>query len=114
MKIANVETLHCDAGWRNFSFCKITTDDGIVGYSEFQEGFGSPGVSAVIENLSAVIAGKDPRAHEKLYWEMYAVTRPTAGGIAAQGIGAIENALLDVKARALGVPVYELPGGAIQ
>ena len=31
-----------------------------------------------------------------------------------QAIGAIENALLDVKARALGVPVYELFGGPVR
>ena len=29
MKIARIEDLHCDAGWRTFSFLKITTDDGI-------------------------------------------------------------------------------------
>ena len=28
MKIAKIEDLHCDAGWRDFSFLKITTDDG--------------------------------------------------------------------------------------
>ena len=31
-----------------------------------------------------------------------------------QAIGAIENALLDVKARALGMPVYELLGGPVR
>ena len=31
-----------------------------------------------------------------------------------QAIGAIENALLDVKARALGIPVYELLGGPVR
>ena len=27
--VTSVETLHCDAGWRNYHFCKITTDEGI-------------------------------------------------------------------------------------
>jgi hypothetical protein len=31
MTIARIEDLHCDAGWRTFSFLKITTDDGIRG-----------------------------------------------------------------------------------
>ena len=35
MIITDVESLHCDAGWRNFSFLKISTTDGIVGYSEY-------------------------------------------------------------------------------
>ena len=31
MKIAKIEDLHCNAGWRDFSFLKITTDDGVPG-----------------------------------------------------------------------------------
>jgi L-alanine-DL-glutamate epimerase-like enolase superfamily enzyme len=114
MKIAKVESLHCDAGWRNFSFCKITADSGLIGWSEYQEGFGSPGVSAVIQSLVPVVMGKDPHWPEKIYWDMYAVTRPAAGGVVAQGMAAIENALLDLKAKSLGVPVYELLGGKLR
>ena len=43
-----------------------------------------------------------------------APTRPAAGGVVAQAIGAIENALLDAKAKALGVPCYELLGGKVR
>ena len=52
-KIKSVEILACDAGWRNYHFVKVTTEDGIVGWSEFDEGFGAPGVGTVIERLSA-------------------------------------------------------------
>lgn len=114
MKIAAIETLHCDAGWRNFSFLKIRTDDGLIGYSEYQEGFGSPGVTGAIEGLAPLIIGQDPKANEAIYTLLYAATRPAAGGVAAQAIGAIENALLDVKAKALGVPVYVLLGGPVR
>ena len=48
MKIAKIESLHADAGQRNFDFLKITTDDGLVGWSEYNESFGGVGVSAVI------------------------------------------------------------------
>ena len=34
-KVASVELLSCDAGWRNYHFVKITTDDGVIGWSEF-------------------------------------------------------------------------------
>ena len=43
MKVNSLEILRCDAGWRNYHFLKLTTDEGIVGWSEFDEGFGSPG-----------------------------------------------------------------------
>lgn len=114
MKIAAVETLHADAGWRNFSFCKITAENGLAGWSEFQEGFGSPGVGAAIESLSAQILGEDARAPERIYWLLYAATRPAAGGVVGQALGAIENALLDLKAKHYGVPVHELLGGAVR
>src|SRR5262245_65472322 len=108
MKIARIESLHADAGRRNFDFLKITTDDGLVGWSEYNESFGGPGVSAVIDRLAPSIVGKDPRAFEALVTLMYALRRQASGGVVQQAIGAIENALLDLKARALGIPVYEL------
>ncbi len=114
MKIARVESLHADAGQRNFDFLKITTDDGLVGWSEYNESFGGLGVSTVIDRLAPTIIGKDPRAYEALVTLMYAVRRQSAGGVVQQAIGAIENALLDLKARALGVPVYELLGGPVR
>ena len=39
---------------------------------------------------------------------------PGAGGVNQQAIAAIENALLDVKAKALGIPVYSLFGGPVR
>ncbi len=34
MKIARVEALHCDGGWRPWTFVRIETDDGLVGWGE--------------------------------------------------------------------------------
>jgi len=110
-EIQSVETLHADAGWRNYHFCKITANDGIVGWSEFDEGFGSPGVSAVIEALAPRLKGRSVEEHERIFSELHSVTRPGAGSVVGQALGAIENALLDAKAKALGVPVYVLLGG---
>ena len=114
MKVTGVETLHCDAGWRNYHFVKLSTDEGIVGWSEFDEGFGSPGVGTVIERLAARVTGQPVGAHERLYAELYGATRPAAGGVVGEALGAIENALLDAKAKALGVPCYELLGGKVR
>ncbi len=113
-KITAVETLHCDAGWRNYHFCKISTDQGIVGWSEFDEGFGSPGVSTVIDAVGSRLHGQEVGNHERIYAELFAATRPGAGSVVGQGLGAIENALLDAKAKALGVPVYDLLGGKVR
>jgi L-alanine-DL-glutamate epimerase-like enolase superfamily enzyme len=71
-------------------------------------------VSSVIDGLASVIVGQDPRAYEALVTRMYAVRRQAAGGVVQQAIGAIENALLDIKAKALDIPVYELFGGPVR
>ncbi len=114
MKIARMESLHANVGQRNFDFLKLTTDDGLVGWSEYNESFGGLGVSAVIAGLEPLVIGKDPRAFEAIVTTLSAVRRQAAGGVVHQAIGAIENALLDLKAKALGVPVFELFGGPVR
>jgi galactonate dehydratase len=114
MKIAKVESLHADAGTRNFDFLKVTTDTGLVGWSEYNETFGGPGLSAVIDRLAPAVVGKDPRAWEAHVTQMYAMRRQSSGGVGQQAIAALENAQRDVKARALGLPVYEMLGGPVR
>ena len=114
MKISRLETLHCDAGWRHFSFLKVTTDDGLIGWSEFNEGFGSTGLGALIEALAPIVIGMDPMRIELIGNTLHTRTVQSRGGLNRQAIAAIENALLDIKGKALGVPVYALLGGAVR
>jgi L-alanine-DL-glutamate epimerase-like enolase superfamily enzyme len=114
MKIDRIESLHADGVWRNLDFLKITTDTGIVGWSEYNESFGGHGVTAMIESLRPILIGQDPRRYEAISAWLYARGRTAQGGITQQAIAAIENALIDIKAKALGVPVYELFGGPIR
>src|SRR5450759_2834369 len=85
-KVRSVELLACDAGWRNYHFVKITTEDGIIGWSEFDEGFGSPGVGAAIQRLSVRVVGQNAFQHERIYAELFSATRPAAGGVVAQAL----------------------------
>ena len=115
MKVATLETLYCDAGWRPWIFLKATTDDGLVGWSEVTDSHGSPrGLAGIVEDLAPLVVGRDPRAGEAVYWDLYRATRQSPGGVVAKAIAAIENALLDLTAKALGVPVYELFGGPLR
>jgi galactonate dehydratase len=113
-RVAELRTLSCGASWRNYHFVKVTTEDGLVGWSEFDEGFGSPGVGAVIDRLAWRVVGQSAFEHERVITDLQNVTRPGAGGVVGQALGAIENALLEAKAKALQVPCYELLGGAIR
>src|SRR5499426_3739172 len=114
MKITHIVDLHADAGWRVFSFLKIQTDAGIVGWSEYNESYGSKGLTGVILKLAETLIGQDPRPVERIAADLYAKTRQAPGGLIQQAIAAIENALIDVKAKALGVPVCEMLGGPVR
>ena len=115
MKVARIETLVCDAGWRPWIFLKATAADGLVGWAEITDSHGSPrGLVGIVEDLAPLVVGRDPRAGEAVYWDLYRATRQSPGSIIAKAIAGIENALLDLKAKALGVPVYELFGGPLR
>jgi galactonate dehydratase len=112
MKVKQLETLYCDAGWRPWIFLKATTDDGSVGWAEITDSHGSPrGLAGIVEDLAPQVVGRDPRAVERIVWDLFRMTRQSPGSVIQKAIGGIENVLLDLKAKALGVPVYELFGG---
>jgi L-alanine-DL-glutamate epimerase-like enolase superfamily enzyme len=114
MKITRIEDLHADGGWRTLSFLKLVTDDGIVGWSEYHEGPATPGLTAIVRKLAAGLIGADPRDVSLISARLHAAARNVCGGAMAQAIAAIENACVDVKAKALGIPVYALLGGAFR
>ena len=114
MKIARIEDLHCDAGWRTFSFLKITTDDGITGWSEYTEADGSRGLTGVIHGLAEPLIGQDPRPVQQISSACgCARCRRRAASTPARSPRS-RTRLLDVKGKALGVPVYELFGGPVR
>lgn len=113
-RIAEVKTLACSNSFRNYHFLKITTEDGTVGWSEFDENFGSPGVAHVINELSHRLIGQHAMLHEHIREDLSNVTRPALNGVIAQAVGAIENALLDAKAKLLDVPAHVLLGGMVR
>jgi L-alanine-DL-glutamate epimerase-like enolase superfamily enzyme len=114
MKITGIETFVVDAGWRPWQFVAVRTDAGITGYGECSDGRNPYGVVSTVHEFEAILVGRDPRPVEMRYWDMYRMTRQSPGGIAAKAIAGIELALWDVKAKAFGVPVYELFGGPVR
>ena len=115
MKIEKLNVFHVDAGWRPWSFLKISTKCGIVGWSEFSDSHGSPrGIEGVITDLTPLIIDKDPRNIQLISCLLYARTRQSPGSVVQKAISAIENALWDIKAKDLGIPVYEFFGGAVR
>lgn len=111
MKIDRVETFIVDAGWRPWTFVKLQTDDGLIGYGECSDNRNPLGVVGCVEDFKPILLGRDPRPIEALNYDLYRISRQSPGGIAQKAIAGIDTALWDIKAKALGVPIYELFGG---
>lgn len=116
MKITHWDILHGDFGWRSISFLKLGTSDGVVGWAEYTDGQGSSntGISAIVGALAERVVGEDPRRIEAIVARLGSLTSQVPGGLNQQAIAAIVNALVDIKAKALGVPVRDLLGGAVR
>ena len=89
MKVTGWETLSCDAGWRNYHFLKIETDQGIVGWSEFNEAFGSTGLATVVSRFADSIVGEDVWSHERNVIDLRRASLPSRYGMAAAAVAAI-------------------------
>jgi galactonate dehydratase len=113
MRISRVQTFICDAGWRPWTFVKVETDTGLVGWGECSDR-NPHGVTGCVHDFEPVLVGQDPRAVQQRYWDMLRSSRQNLGGVSHKAIAGVELALWDIKAKALGVPVYELFGGPLR
>jgi len=95
---------------------ELVTDEGIRGIGEAAIAYGIGGTAAagMVKDLAQrFIVGRDPSRIESLWSEMYDHSFWAKGGgpIVFAGIGAIEQALWDIKGKVLGAPVHTLLGG---
>ena len=108
IRITRLETFLIQPRWL---FLKIHTDAGIIGLGEpITEGRAKTCAAAVSE-MEPYLIGKDPR-HVVHHWQaLYRHTFYRGGPVLTSALSGIEQALWDIKGKALGVPVYELLGG---
>ena len=95
----------------NWLFVKVYTDEGINGVGE---GGGWPEVTVTaIQELKHFLIGEDPFEAENLWMKLYSVLHGhgVTGAVRGGALSAIDDALWDIKGKALKVPVYELLGG---
>ena len=116
MKVVSAEIYVVHVDGRHPVVVRLRTDEGIWGLGEaaIAYGVGASAAAGMARDLAAkLVIGRDPRRVEQLWSEMYDHSFWAKGGgpIVFAGISAIEQALWDIKARALGVPTYELLGG---
>jgi len=114
MRITDVEAFVFDAGWRPWTFIKVSTDEGIAGWGECSVARGPFAVVGAVEDFRSLLIGADPRPYETRFWDLARLSIQGPLGVRAKTIAGIELALIDIKARALGISVVELFGGPMR
>ena len=111
MKITRLTTYRVAPRWM---FLKIETDEGITGWGEPVLEGRARTVEAAVQEFATTLVGKDPRRINDLWQTMYRSHFYRGGAILMSAIAGIDQALWDIKGKALGVPVYELLGGKVR
>ena len=111
MKITGFKTFLVDAHRANYIFVKLQTDAGIEGLGESTVEWNEKAVVAALEELGEFLIGRDPFATDHLVSLMHRNSYWRTGVVLRSALSGMEAALLDIKGKALGVPVYELLGG---
>jgi galactonate dehydratase len=114
MRIARVATHVLYDGYRNLLFVQLETDDGLTGLGEATLLHRTHAVAAYVERHAAPhLVGADPVMAGRIWQALYLGDFIRGGMIACAGLSAIEMALLDLRGKVLGIPVWQLLGGAV-
>lgn len=111
MKIKQLELFKVPPRWL---FLKITAENGLEGWGEpIVEGKADT-VAACIREMEAFLIGRDAGHVEDIFQVLYRGGFYRGGPILMSAISGIEQALWDIKGKALGVPIYDLLGGPVR
>ena len=115
MKITNITPMVLGTPWRNLTYLKMETDEGLTGYSECRN---VSRTEALLGYLQAVkdrwVVGHDPFNIELLVKIMFHEDFARVDDVAGSGIALVEMACWDIVGKALNQPVYKLMGGAVR
>jgi galactonate dehydratase len=112
MKITAIKTQVVNAQLRNWIFVRVETDQpGLYGLGEATLEFQTRAVAGAIEDLALLIVGEDPRNIEHLWQVMFRHPFFKGGIVTMSALSGIDQALYDLKAKDLGIPLWQLIGG---
>src|SRR5262245_30459801 len=112
MKITSARVIVTCPG-RNFVTLKIETDSGLTGLGDATLNGRELAVASYLsEHVIPVLIGRDPHRIEDLWQYLYRGAYWRRGPVTMCAIAAVDTALWDLKAKAAGMPLYQLLGGA--
>jgi galactonate dehydratase len=115
MKITAISTVVVNAVMRNWIFVKVETDQpGLIGWGEASLEWKTRAVVGAVQDICELLIGEDPHRIEHLWQIMYRQQFFKGGVVTMSAISGIDQALYDIRAKELGVPVYDLIGGRVR
>ncbi|QET01949.1 D-galactonate dehydratase family protein [Cupriavidus pauculus] len=111
MKITGARVIVCSPG-RNFVTLKIETDEGVDGIGDATLNGRELAVVAYLEeHVIPCLIGRDAHQIEDIWQYLYRGAYWRRGPVTMTAIAAVDTALWDIKAKAAGLPLYQLLGG---
>ena len=111
MVINHISSFVKRLGFRNVLFVKVSAECGEYGWGESGLSGRELAVAGAIDHFKQFLIGRDASNISSLWQEMYRSQYFEGGRVLCAAISAIDIALHDMKAKKLGVPVYQLLGG---
>ena len=111
MKITRLETILVQPRWL---FLKMHTDAGLVGWGEPVVEGRAHTVREAVREIEEYLIGQDPRRIEHHWQAIYRHAFYRGGPVLTSALSGIEQAMWDLLGKSLGVPVYQLLGGAVR
>ena len=109
--IARIETFAVTPRWL---FVRVETDAGAVGWGEASLEGHAEAVAGAFAALSDRFIGADAEAIEDVWQVAYRLGFYRGGPVLMSALSGLDQALWDLKGKALGVPVWQLLGGAVR
>ena len=114
MKITGLTSYRQRVGNRPRVLVRVDTDEGISGWGEAYNHGPDLALPPILDYLFLQIQGDDPRRIEYVTQKLIRKARFPPGALGLAAISAIDHALWDISAKALGIPVYALLGGNVR
>ncbi|MBI0311716.1 bifunctional D-altronate/D-mannonate dehydratase, partial [Streptomyces javensis] len=112
MRIESAEVVVTSPG-RNFTTLRIVTEDGVTGLGDATLNGRELAVASYLrDHVVPLLLDRDASRIEDTWQYLYRGAYWRRGPVTMAAIAAVDTALWDIKAKAAGMPLYQLLGGA--
>jgi galactonate dehydratase len=114
MKIARIETITVSAGWKNWLFTRVHTDDGLTGLGEGTLNGFVRTIETAVHELEHLALGEDAARPTALAKRLAESVSNDGGHVHKHAIASIETACWDILGKSVGLPMHALVGGRVR